>query len=523
MPPLDTSESKTLIDVLLQEQRTMTAVDRFAQKHESATLPLQERYYRDLLPLNEPEPGEQYAFEVNLDQCTGCKACVAACHSLNGLEDEESWRAVGLLVSDETAAPFQQTVTTACHHCIDPGCLHGCPVLAYEKDAATGIVRHLDDQCIGCQYCILKCPYEVPRYSKRLGIVRKCDMCTGRLAVGEAPACVQSCPNEAISIKVVNKIDVAREHIAGGAFLPSSPDPRHTIPSTRYVSTRTLPENLSAADAVALKPADAHWPLVVMLVLTQASIGGMCAAAAGALAGQRFPVLFLVLMGGMGFAGIGASILHLGRPLHAWRAILGVRRSWLSREIIAFSLFAKSVLLLLAAEAWPLFWLQTPALLLTAVAGIGALGASVMVYADTPREFWSWRRTAPRFAGTAVLLGSAASLLFVESSAASRVVAVCSLVKLGLELSTFLRLGGQSEALRRTALLQSQALLKISIFRFASLAGGGLVLPLLALFSDVKGFGIAAGMFLVLLASELAERTLFFRSVAQPKMPGGLA
>ena len=50
-------------------------------------------------------------------------------------------------------------------------------MLAYEKDAETGIVRHLDDQCIGCQYCVLKCPYDVPKYSKKRGIVRKCDMC----------------------------------------------------------------------------------------------------------------------------------------------------------------------------------------------------------------------------------------------------------------------------------------------------------------------------------------------------------
>ena len=55
-------------------------------------------------------------------------------------------------------------------------------MLAYEKDPVTGIVRHLDDQCIGCSYCILKCPYDVPKYSRARGIVRKCDMCHSRLA-----------------------------------------------------------------------------------------------------------------------------------------------------------------------------------------------------------------------------------------------------------------------------------------------------------------------------------------------------
>src|SRR5918993_1457956 len=84
-------------------------------------------------PPSRPLPGEQYAFEVDLDSCTGCKSCVAACHSLNGLDDDETWRDVGMLVGD-VYVPYQQTVTTACHHCVDPACANGCPVLAYEKD-----------------------------------------------------------------------------------------------------------------------------------------------------------------------------------------------------------------------------------------------------------------------------------------------------------------------------------------------------------------------------------------------------
>src|SRR5437879_369526 len=198
-------EGRTLIDALLADQRELTAVTRFAQQHESHALPAQAKYYRDLIPLSVPKPGEQYAFEVDLDRCSGCKACVTACHSLNGLDEEETWRDVGLLFSDDWRAPFQATVTTACHHCVDPGCLNGCPVLAYDKDPMTGIVRHLDDQCIGCHYCVMKCPYEVPQYSAKRGIVRKCDMCGSRLKQGEAPACVQACPSRAIRITLVDQ------------------------------------------------------------------------------------------------------------------------------------------------------------------------------------------------------------------------------------------------------------------------------------------------------------------------------
>src|SRR6185503_1977064 len=155
---------ETPIDRYLAAQAELTAVERFAQRHEADLLPRQARYYRDLIPLAEPGPGQQYGFEVDLDACTGCKACVAACHSLNGLDDDESWRTVSLLRSTD-GAPFQQTVTAACHHCLDPACLRGCPVDAYEKDPVTGIVRHLDDQCIGCSYCTLTCPYEVPSFN----------------------------------------------------------------------------------------------------------------------------------------------------------------------------------------------------------------------------------------------------------------------------------------------------------------------------------------------------------------------
>src|ERR1041385_2200027 len=178
-----TSDAKTLIDDLIAEQRSLTAVSRFSARPERHEFPAQARYYRDLIPLQAPRPGKQYAFEVDLDKCSGCKACVTACHSLNGLDDGEVWRSVGVLHSIDSSETFQRNVTTACHHCVDPGCLNGCPVLAYEKEPITGIVKHLDDQCIGCSYCILKCPYDVPKYSAERGIVRKCDMCSSRLEI----------------------------------------------------------------------------------------------------------------------------------------------------------------------------------------------------------------------------------------------------------------------------------------------------------------------------------------------------
>src|SRR6185312_3647726 len=220
------AEPRTLIDDLLAEQQELTAVEKLSRVHDSHQA--RRGMYRDLLPATPPAAGEQYAFEVNLDQCSGCKACVTACHSLNGLDENETWRDVGLLVSAPSkpwkpVPAIQQTVTTACHHCVDPACLNGCPVLAYEKDSMTGIVRHLDDQCIGCQYCVLKCPYDVPQYSVKRGIVRKCDMCHSRLAADEAPACVQACPSSAIRIRLISQAELSQRcSDAGQRLLPGT-------------------------------------------------------------------------------------------------------------------------------------------------------------------------------------------------------------------------------------------------------------------------------------------------------------
>lgn len=371
---------ETPIDRWLAEQADLTAVERFSQQHDAHAGPVQERYYRDLLPASPPGAGQQYAFAVDLDACTGCKACVAACHSLNGLDDTESFRKVsridGVL---DVVVPFQQTVTAACHHCVDPGCMKGCPVDAYEKDPVTGVVKHLDDQCIGCSYCTLTCPYEVPSFNHRLGIVRKCDMCTDRLAEGEAPACVQGCPNEAIAITVVNVADVL--------------DRKST---TQYRSTKGVTPAMATAASTPEGPAHGHPALSVMLVLTQLAVGAFVAEVA---LGRTSP-FDLALISAVGLLALGASVLHLGRPLYAYRAIIGLRHSWLSREIVAFGGFMP---LAIAYAVVPVLALGVVA---AAVGLIGVL-CSVLIYTTTRRASWSVPRVTARFFGGAAISGTA--------------------------------------------------------------------------------------------------------------------
>ncbi|MGO8701743.1 MAG: DmsC/YnfH family molybdoenzyme membrane anchor subunit [Limisphaerales bacterium] len=510
------AEPETLVDALLAEQQTLTAVEKFSQFHQRQDGPLLAPHYRDLIPLNAPRPGEQYAFEVDLDKCSSCKACVSACHSLNGLDEGEAWREVGALFGERLVpkdrggnrvVPIQQTVTAACHHCVEPACSLGCPVLAYDKDPMTGIVRHLDDQCIGCSYCVMKCPYEVPKYSAKRGIVRKCDMCHDRLAEGEAPACVQACPSEAIRIALIEK-EVVRTEFSSKKkpWLPDSPQPDYTIPTTRYLSAKSNAD-LRAADHFIPRLSPAHWPLILMLVLTQAGIGGTVLSAVTGVPRQR--LLSFVLFA----AGMAAGVFHLGQPTKAWRIWLGWRTSWLSREAIALAAFGGIASLALPARVPPL---------LTAMMGLIALASQTMVYADTHRGFWRFTSTFPRFLGTAVVLGFALTLWLSPNRAAAFGFLLVTLCKLACEMAVLKHADTDDvhwTELRRTAMLQRGRLrLILSARLFLALAGGVLIPFGLAVQAMAPGLAVLA--FGLCLPGELMERYLFFTSVAPDRMPG---
>ncbi len=499
------AERLTLIDQLLAEQSTLqTPAARFAEIHDR--LPDLAPHYRSLIPLTKPGSGEQYAFEVSLDRCTGCKACVSACHSLNGLDDEETWRDTGVLI----APGWQQTVTTACHHCEDPACMNGCPVGAYEKDTDTGIVRHLDDQCIGCSYCILKCPYDVPKYSKKRGIVRKCDMCHQRLAEGEAPACVQACPTEAIHIV---KVEITKSAAASlfpsilSTQLSTIPSPSITLPTTRYVG-RGVPATAFPADRDALIPQHAHWPLILMLVLTQAGVGLISRSV-----GVSFPLLLTGTV--IFFAGMAASVFHLGQPLKAWRFFLGLKTSWLSREILAFSLFAPIPLVLCALPFLPDFpfkyLLSQTTAHSTLPLGLIAVFTSVMIYHDTRRSLWSFPRGALRFFGTVASFAILGNLIaYPHSSNGIIFLAIAILLKLLPEL-IFLRQHRSENWTpdQHSARLQLGPLRHILIARIA-LACGSIIAAWVSPWLTLP----------LLLAAEILERQLFFQAVQAPKMPG---
>ena len=556
----------TFLDTLLQEQHQLTAVEQFSRDQDaldetSAIAESRLLRYSRLLPASPPGVGQQYAFEVDLDRCSGCKACVTACHSLNGLDAKETWRDVGLLVGGTSSAPMMQHVTTACHYCLQPACISACPVDAYEKDPITGIVRHLDDQCFGCQYCTLACPYDVPKYHKTKGIVRKCDMCSQRLSQGEPPACVQACPHEAITIQIIDTHRV-QEDSEASHFLPAAPDPDFTLPTTSYKTQRVFPRNMLPADYFSVSPQHPHWPLILMLVFTQLSVGAFVV---GCLLDHGIPPHLAAAFRPwhatnslvFGLVALVASVFHLGRPLYAFRGIIGLRHSWLSREILAFGIFAKLAVLYalgcwFASEAadWKSQIAQQLLLLgwPVCIAGLVGVLCSAMIYAFTRKELWSSGQTATRFLLTSAVLGVATvwvsmmvfawwfqnetSLRLVEQlfqpmTQGLIILTVCKIAFDGL-LLRYLAVR-RTSPLKRSALLIAGVLSRVSLARLLAGLCGGIILPLVILqdtaattshLVNLTSVCIVAAAWSGCLIGELFERYLFFSAVAAPRMPG---
>lgn len=524
----------TLVDALVAEQQRLSAVETFSRWHERGDEAGTAARYSSLLPASPPAPGQQYAFEVDLDACSGCKACVSACHHLNGLDPDETWRDIGLLVGEAGHQPVEKTVTTACHHCADPACARGCPTLAYHKDPVTGIVRHLDDQCIGCQYCQLQCPYDVPKFNSRLGIVRKCDMCQSRLAAGEAPACVQACPNEAIRIRLVPAaVESGPEPVLPGT-VPSS----WTRPSTRYVGRDLGGDTaLVPADSGRVRLEHAHPPLEWMLVLTQAAAGlqiGTALAGMGHPSAAVWPVILTAWL--LLTAGLAASALHLGRPLQGWRAVLGWRQSWLSREVLVFGpWFGIASLQLLgalaAATPWPALLavrdaVITPVLsgllqLGTATAAVAAVGCSAMVYISTRRPGWHFTRTISRFGGT-TLAAAGLALMAYGSTAGCALFAAAALIKLRMEHPRTLTRPQASGAMswQRHAAAALEGPLRSEWRTRRWLLAAAIMVAFAGVVTGITGAAVAVAAGVPWLFGERLERRLFFRGIRAPRMPG---
>jgi len=146
-----------------------------------------------------------FAILTDTTLCVGCQRCVEACKQTNGLGPDVArrWkRRIDDLSSTRYTTivrrPGNHFVRTQCRHCLEPACASACLVGALQK-TPEGPVIYDPDKCMGCRYCMMACPYGIPRYDweKAVPCVRKCTMCYERIKDGGEPACVEACPEKA--------------------------------------------------------------------------------------------------------------------------------------------------------------------------------------------------------------------------------------------------------------------------------------------------------------------------------------
>ena len=169
----------------------------------------------------------------DMTRCIGCRRCEAACNTVNelpaperpfdDLKVMEAWRrttartytVVNQFFPDGDSRP-PVFVKKQCNHCLEPACASACFVKAFTK-TPEGAVIYNADVCVGCRYCMVACPFDIPAYEYHKALdpkIMKCTMCHPRILEGKLPGCVEACPTEALVYgKRDELIRVARDRI----------------------------------------------------------------------------------------------------------------------------------------------------------------------------------------------------------------------------------------------------------------------------------------------------------------------
>ena len=203
---------------------------KFSTAVAASSIPAMPGYAKPKSTLNKDRNGVL----VDTTECIGCRKCEYACkmahdipttgpdsyedksvYEIKRRPDDKNLTVVNAYENmDNPEQPT--TVKVQCMHCDQPACLSACIVGAFSKNESGAVIWD-EDKCIGCRYCMVACPFQIPayEYSKPLEPkVVKCDWCSDRLAENQLPACVDICPVEALIFgKRSELIDVARKKI----------------------------------------------------------------------------------------------------------------------------------------------------------------------------------------------------------------------------------------------------------------------------------------------------------------------
>jgi len=182
-----------------------------------------------------PEDAVGMLYDTTL--CIGCKTCVVACQDANDLPPDDRGYGDGLYDSppdlNDRAKNIiklfddgrrRSYVKRQCMHCIDPACVGACMIGALQK-REFGIVTWDANACIGCRYCQMACPFNIPKFEwdSRAPRIIKCELCNHLLAQGQEPACCAVCPRQAVIYgKYEDLLEEARRRLAEnpGKYVP---------------------------------------------------------------------------------------------------------------------------------------------------------------------------------------------------------------------------------------------------------------------------------------------------------------
>jgi len=462
-----------------------------------------------------------YAFTFDASACSGCKACQEACKDKNGLPVGVLWRRVIEIAGGEWKISgsawensiFAYNLSLACNHCSHPKCAGVCPTNAYAV-RSDGIVILDSTKCMGCGYCAWACPYSAPQYDRTGGIMTKCDFCYDRIDAGLPPTCVAACP-----LRVLDYTPLENgKTIMGSQNLWQLPATEHPFPLPNF--SRTEPHLVIKPHAGMKYPLEKlvcnreevfppgsienshrvaafhELPLVSFTLLTQMAVG----MAVFGLVLRPIPMPIMLVIGILLAVGGLTSFLHLGRKRNAWRSVIHLRKSWLSREILMTGLFGIAWALTVGweyfkdapAHPWPM-----------ALLGICLVYTMSRVYLLRAVPSWNTWRTLVSFYLSAVILGVLGTRLFMPLSGWELVAGFALAAELVLALTA------------QPAVIGAAGILRLVLLSLGIL--GGLFT---GIFPQVSGTWMVVSILIITVLEEVLGRWQFYaRRTPFPILP----
>jgi len=241
-----------------------------------------------------------------------------------------------------------------------------CPANAFYRDPGTHAVLINQDKCIGCKYCTWACPFDAPEYNPFEKIIEKCTLCIDPVKAGDIPACAKCCPTGALEYSKLdpampfNPVKGFSDYGIGPKIKFVSAGKRERIPEMagkKIKPEKIIPFRNDLPEPMPRVSLASEWSLALFTFFVPLIIGIFAGAAT-----SNHPLmkqLFLLF----GFIALLVSLFHLGKKKRFYRAVLNLKNSWLSREILCFLLFLGTSSFTIVA-GFTSFWLIVPVLIL---------------------------------------------------------------------------------------------------------------------------------------------------------------